>query len=616
MNPPEMVTGQMTGHVTANPVTTPPPTGQRSEESPFRRPVTRPAVGQVTHPDRRSLTDPVDRPLTDRAAHAAGHHAADRPPMPGQYPHRPAQTPLTGQPLTGHGQRHGHVEHGRLRRVFDRLTGQPDGQPDRGTVNSHKPPVNGQPVNGQAPGRPVIHPYPVTDRPTGSGRPVNPDRSTPTGQSPEQSPNATVTPVGKPFKIAMAVLLWVVCGIAAFIAGLGQVEHARKLGVTDWTMFLFPVSFEGVSYLFAGIGYLQARRRETPWPFWSASIGFGLWAVKMQLDNAGPVGALFATTSVASVVLLIVKAYIEASAHLKDVGLDRITMWQWVAAPRLTRRAKLLHWRKVPYKTTARLYELASAWNHLYDQVRTLLTQQEVKRSGKLRWADKRLIKKRAYAAATRQVQAMAGMSVPEIPDTLVLHELSSVVARPQTPVGDRSPRPVTGQNAAGLGLTGDRSEQQPVNGQTVDRPVSSGQPVDGHPGHPGGQEPVIGQPGRSPADVADRPATEPKRRPAPTPRPDVDDAAAAFEPELSILKKAWPLWREPNFSQSGDKISAMLKQVKNQHPDGAYNALRCSKGTAMKLQAVLDFQAGRVSAAELNNCKALTPAEIERLTR
>ena len=259
-----------------------------------------------------------------------------------------------------------------------------------------------------------------------TGEPVTPTADDPTA---DDSTNPGRRPIPTALKWGTNITVWAMSAIATFVAGIGQVQHARDKDVKpEPLVYLFPAALECTSIAFMLLGYVRARHGKSPWLLWAISIGFGGWAVRLQLDHAGAAGALFATTTVAALVLWFAKLTGDYRDHLDDTDRGGLGLL-WLTDVRLAVRATLVKAKCRKIKNTSRAIELGLVWIATYDDVTTDPASGE-KLKGRMR-----------RRHAWRCVFQAAGMSLPTLPSMTTLERVGVTAATPTVPP---PPPPVT----------------------------------------------------------------------------------------------------------------------------------------------------------------------------
>lgn len=288
--------------------------------------------------------------------------------------------------------------------------------------------------------------YVHSNESAGPGRHRDVDSHRPGARHAKKGPE----PITRKLAVAINIVIWALSGIATYIAAKGQIKHAEKTGVTDHLKYLFPAALEFTAIGFLLLGYARARQGKNPWPLWAPAIGFGAWAVKLQLDNGGDAGKLFATTTVAALGLWFVKLAGDYRSYLADKDEGGLG-WLWITNPRLAFRTTLVKARMRRIRNTSTHIQLAELWIAVYDDSATAQDGKggTVKVKGRLR-----------RRQAWRVVMVSAGHPIADLPSMASIDRVS-VIDRP-APTFVAEPEPPAP-------ATNTRTNKQPPNENASD---------------------------------------------------------------------------------------------------------------------------------------------------
>lgn len=175
-------------------------------------------------------------------------------------------------------------------------------------------------------------------------------------------------------RTGLSVTVWLLAGVATFLAASGQIQFARSVGITDGRAFAVPAVLELVAIAFLLIGYRRARRGDSPGAMWLLAAGIGAFAVYTNVSHSGRAGLVFGAASAITLILWFVKLRDDYRHFQRMTGQATRPKPKfgalWLVAPRLAARAWVVAARR-RISTVDHSIAYAEVWRAVYEDSRT-----------------------------------------------------------------------------------------------------------------------------------------------------------------------------------------------------------------------------------------------------
>jgi hypothetical protein len=175
-------------------------------------------------------------------------------------------------------------------------------------------------------------------------------------------------------RTGLSVTVWLLAGVATFLAASGQIQFAHWVGITDLRAYAVPAVLELVAIAFLLLGYRRARRGDSPGAMWLLAAGIGAFAVYTNVSHSGRAGLVFGAASAITLVLWFVKLRDDYHHFQRYTGQATRPKPKfgalWLVAPRLTARAWVVAARR-RISTVDESVAYAEVWRAVYEDSRT-----------------------------------------------------------------------------------------------------------------------------------------------------------------------------------------------------------------------------------------------------
>ena len=241
-------------------------------------------------------------------------------------------------------------------------------------------------------------------------------------------------------RTGLSVSVWLLAGVATFLAASGQVQFARWAGITDLRAYAVPAVLELVAVAFLLIGYRRARRGDSASTLWLLAALVGAFAVYTNIvHSGGRAGLVFGAASAITLILWFVKLRDDYRQFQRQTGQAMRPRPKlgalWLVAPRLSARAWVVAARR-RISTVDDAVGLAEVWRAVYEDARTTKVRRRL-----------------ARRTAWRSVAQVAGGTWTELPRTA---EVAAVNVVQRGSLGRGSTDPVGGRGSGAVAATAD----------------------------------------------------------------------------------------------------------------------------------------------------------------